>query len=95
MTSTDSRSSPRYFPEKNQNSDGSHREGGAGPALRFRPPFRVSPRLDPLREKVRAALDILDIVAARDADHARKRNGEGFSRADSSRGHPYGRRRAA
>jgi hypothetical protein len=53
----------------------------------FRMTFRVPRGLDPRREKAAAALDILNIVAARDADYARKRNGVGFSRADSSRGH--------
>lgn len=42
---------------------------------------------DPLRERVNAALEILAVIAARDADRASKRNGRGFSRANSGCGH--------
>ncbi|WP_142627976.1 hypothetical protein [Rhizobium sp. P007] len=42
---------------------------------------------DPLKERIDTALEVLAVIAARDADRASKRNGCGFSRADSSRGH--------
>lgn len=44
---------------------------------------KVDPRLSAIQE----ALIVLAAVAAEDPDHARKVNGVGFSRPDSSKGH--------
>ncbi|MDR6663994.1 hypothetical protein J2X71_000239 [Rhizobium sp. 1399] len=51
----------------------------------FRPRFR--PRPDPRADKLREALLVLGAVAAEDADHAKTRNGKGFSKSDSMKGH--------
>lgn len=50
----------------------------------FRPP--VSCR-DPRFGKAREALLVLGAVAAEDADYAKTRNGRGFSKSDSTKGH--------
>jgi len=50
----------------------------------FRPP--ASSR-DPRYCKAREALLVLAAVAAEDADYATTRNGRGFSRSDSTKGH--------
>lgn len=50
----------------------------------FRPP---SSSRDPRYGKAREALLVLGAVAAEDADYAKHRNGRGFSRSDSSKGH--------
>lgn len=50
----------------------------------FRPP--VSSR-DPRWSKAREALLVLGAVAAEDADYAKTRNGRGFSKSDSTKGH--------
>jgi hypothetical protein len=42
---------------------------------------------DPRRPKAAEALRILGAVAAEDADYAKTRNGRGFSKADSNKGH--------
>lgn len=52
---------------------------------RFRPPPK--PAADPRGSKVREALIILATVAAEDADYAKKQNGVGFSKSDSTKGH--------
>jgi hypothetical protein len=44
-------------------------------------------RPDAREPKIAEALRILAAVAAEDADHAKNRNGKGFSRADSKKGH--------
>ncbi len=51
--------------------------------FRHRSRFRVDPRI----AKIEAALKVISTVAAQDADYAKQRNGVGFSRADSSKGH--------
>lgn len=87
MTSADSRGSPRYFTEKNRDSEDSHSDRGVGPALRLCQELLSRPKPDPLQERVEAALEILDAIAARDGDRARERNGIGFSKAESRHGH--------
>lgn len=87
MTPPDSQNSPRYFLEKNRSSEDSRSDRGTGPALRLRMELRGRRKPAPLRERVNAALEILAVIAARDADRASKRNGRGFSRADSGSGH--------
>ncbi len=49
--------------------------------------LRFRPRLDPRGEKLREALLVLAAVAAEDADYAKTRNGKGFSKSDSAKGH--------
>lgn len=51
---------------------------------KFDPPPRGD---DPRYPKAREALLVLGAVAAEDADHAMNRNGRGFSKADSTKGH--------
>ncbi len=50
----------------------------------FRPP---APSRDPRYGKAREALLVLGAVAAEDADYAKQRNGRGFSKSDSTKGH--------
>lgn len=50
----------------------------------FRPPACSR---DPRWSKAREALLVLGAVAAEDADYAKARNGRGFSKADSAKGH--------
>jgi hypothetical protein len=50
----------------------------------FRPPGSSR---DPRWSKAREALLVLGAVAAEDADYAKTRNGRGFSKSDSSKGH--------
>lgn len=49
----------------------------------FRPPASRDPRF----AKAREALLVLGAVAAEDADYAKTRNGRGFSKSDSPKGH--------
>lgn len=49
--------------------------------------LRFRPRPDPRADKLCEALIVLAAVAAEDADYAKTRNGRGFSKADSSKGH--------
>lgn len=49
--------------------------------------LQFRPRPDPRGEKLREALLVLAAVAAEDADYAKTRNGKGFSKADSTKGH--------
>ncbi len=51
---------------------------------KFAPPPRGD---DPRWPKAREALLVLGAVAAEDADYAKTRNGRGFSKADSTKGH--------
>lgn len=51
---------------------------------KFDPPPRGN---DPRWPKAREALLVLGAVAAEDADYATTRNGRGFSKADSTKGH--------
>ncbi|MGE7368309.1 hypothetical protein ACQKKX_04460 [Neorhizobium sp. NPDC001467] len=51
---------------------------------KFDPPPRGD---DPRYPKAREALLVLGAVAAEDADYAKNRNGRGFSKADSTKGH--------
>ncbi|CUW87553.1 hypothetical protein [Agrobacterium genomosp. 2] len=51
---------------------------------KFDPPPRGN---DPRYPKAREALLVLGAVAAEDADYAKTRNGRGFSKADSTKGH--------
>lgn len=51
---------------------------------KFDPPPRGD---DPRYPKAREALHVLGAVAAEDADYAKQRNGRGFSKADSTKGH--------
>jgi len=53
----------------------------------YRHRFRPRPRPDPRADKLREALLVLAAVAAEDADYAKSRNGRGFSKSDSSKGH--------
>ena len=50
----------------------------------FRPPPCSR---DPRWAKAREALLVLGAVAAEDADYAKNRNGRGFSKSDSTKGH--------
>jgi hypothetical protein len=54
----------------------------------FRPPANSR---DPRWPKAREALLILGAVAAEDADYAKERNGKGFSKSDSNKGHSLSR----
>lgn len=51
---------------------------------KFDPPPRGD---DPRYPKAREALLVLGAVAAEDADYAQNKNGRGFSKADSTKGH--------
>lgn len=51
---------------------------------KFNPPPRGD---DPRYPKAREALLVLGAVAAEDADYAKNRNGRGFNKADSTKGH--------
>jgi hypothetical protein len=53
----------------------------------MRPRFRPRPKPDPRAGKIREALVVLATVASEDADYAKHRNGRGFSRPDSTKGH--------
>lgn len=81
-------SSPHYFTIQNQESS-DHRSDGT-PPVSYRLPPRLEfkfPRHHPRRKALHDALEVLKIVADRDADYARTQNGEGFSKSDSSAGH--------
>lgn len=49
--------------------------------------FRVPARRDPRNSQATEALLVLASVAAEDADYAKQRNGRGFNKADSTKGH--------
>ncbi|GEC34035.1 hypothetical protein EFR01_42060 [Sinorhizobium fredii] len=54
----------------------------------FRPPACSR---DPRYGKAREALLVLGAVAAEDSDYAKKQNGVGFSKSDSTKGHALAR----
>lgn len=49
--------------------------------------FRLGPQSASRISQARQALLVLGAVAAEDADYAKNRNGRGFSKSDSSKGH--------
>lgn len=55
----------------------------SSPRLKFRVPMKRDPRSRQAAE----ALLVLGAVAAEDADYAKQRNGRGFNKADSTKGH--------
>lgn len=90
MSQSNSSSSSHYFAVENQESPDFRSDGPTTTPVAIRPAprlqFRV-PKHHPRRRAIKAALETLKIIAARDADYARAQNGEGFSKADSSAGH--------
>lgn len=54
----------------------------------FRPPACSR---DPRYGKAREALLVIGAVAAEDSDYAKKQNGVGFSKSDSTKGHALAR----
>jgi hypothetical protein len=76
--------SPRYSTDENLVSAVFSSDPGAAVVRKFSPPPRGD---DPRWKQIYEGLRILAAVAAEDSDYAKHRNGRGFSKSDSPKGH--------